>query len=499
MVQAFDRLRSQHPAWRLLSARRAPLVAGCLKLLFEQRSERVRMEDAVELLARMLAEHANQPDYGIDTTEYGRLARRELRQHIKAKLLVERDGELIATDALQQAFRFLDRLEDRIMSSTASRLATVQQQIAEVSSRLNPEPEVRAARIRAQIAELEAELERVEQGELEVLDGRDAVEAIQDVYSLAMSLHDDFGRVEDSYRHAGQELRISIIRDQHHRGVVIDQLLEGHEALIETNEGRLFEAFFQQLSDSDELETMTADLVAVLNAPAAGHALDRRQAVELRQLHRRLVAESNSVIRARGRAERDVRNYLRSGLGAEHTRVSQLLDQILEQALDLPWESQRFRRAPSPLPPVAPPVSVPVPERIRIKDISVDDVEELDFRAQSVDLDDVTDEFWRALDGLDRRDLARRTVEVVVEAGRPMTMAELAAALPPTHDLETLSVWVEMANQAGCHIGGDGAVGHHGHRGEQIEVEVEDGARVRFHTPVVVFEPEALVDKEWEL
>lgn len=512
-VQAYDRLRHLHPAWRLLSARRAPLVAGCLKLLFAQRSERVRMTDAVELLAQMLAEHANQPDYGIDTTDYGRLARRELRQQIKAKLLVERDGELIATDALQQALRFLDRLEERIMSSTASRLATVQQQISDVSNRLNPEPEVRAARIRENIAELEAELERVERGEVEVLEGPDATEAIQEVFSLAMSLHDDFGQVEDSYRRADQELRVSIFRDQNHRGAVMDQLLEGHEALLETNEGRLFQAFFHQLSNSDELEKMNANLVEILNAPPARDALNRRQQMELRQLHRRLVAESNKVIRARGRAERDVRNYLRIGLGAEHTRVTRLLDDILEHALDLPWESQPFRRSDSPLPPIAPAVAVPAPERIRLKDITEAEADDLDFRNQSVDLEEVDGEFWRALDGLDRRELARRTVEVVTDAGRSMTMAEVAAALPPSHDLETLSVWVEMCHQAGCHIGttgypatadgredADGRVGNDRREDhEVIDVETGDGTVVRFHTPVVVFEPDALAGRTWEL
>jgi hypothetical protein len=45
---------------------------------------------------------------------------------LKRGLIVERDGQIMATDALQRALRFLDSLEDQAMTSTASRLATVQ-------------------------------------------------------------------------------------------------------------------------------------------------------------------------------------------------------------------------------------------------------------------------------------------------------------------------------------------------------------------------------------
>ncbi|MCP3988229.1 MAG: DUF3375 domain-containing protein [Actinomycetia bacterium] len=490
VADTYSRLRHQHPAWRLLASRRAPLVIACLKLLFDGGSERVTVDDVIELLATMLAEHANNPDYEINSADYTRLARRELRLHIKSKLLVERDGELSATDSLQQVFRFVERMEDRLMSSTASRLATVQYQIADVTSRLDPDPEIRAERIRRQIAELEEELARASDGDVEVLEGDAAVEAINEVYSLAISLHDDFGRVEDSYRAADQDLRVSIIRDQQHRGTVIDQLLEGHETLVETPEGKVFQAFYAQLNETDDLERMSRNLSDMLDSVAAQTALSRKQQTDLRRLRGRLVGESSNVVRARARSERDVRNYLRTGLGVEHQRVSQLLDQILEHALDVGWESQRVRRSPSPLPPIGPAVALPVPERLLIKDINIDEADALDFRSQSVDLDDVDNEFWHALDGLDRRELARQTVTVVAARGEPMTMAEIATVLPPTHDLETISVWVEMGHQS---------MASFDDTSETIDVETADDTAIRFRVPRVVFEPESLVGQGWEL
>lgn len=72
-VATYQRLREQNPAWGLLAAR-APLVLACLTRLFAQPGERVTFDDAVQMLTEILAEHANNPDYEIRSTELCRLA-----------------------------------------------------------------------------------------------------------------------------------------------------------------------------------------------------------------------------------------------------------------------------------------------------------------------------------------------------------------------------------------------------------------------------------------
>lgn len=59
--------RNQHPAWLLLASRRAPLVLGCLRTLFEHGPDGIPVEDALQALADMLANHAVQIKYSPDT------------------------------------------------------------------------------------------------------------------------------------------------------------------------------------------------------------------------------------------------------------------------------------------------------------------------------------------------------------------------------------------------------------------------------------------------
>jgi len=490
LSQTYIAARRQNPAWQLLAARRAPLVLGCLKPLFEKTQDGIVLEDALQLLSEMLSQHANSDEFGIDTEDYPKIARKELRDWIKRGLIVEREGRLLATDALQRTLQFVDGLNDRIMTSTASRLATVQREIENLEARLNPDRQSRAGYLKQKIKALEEELRQVEAGHFDVLEGNQAIEGIREVFNLALSLRADFRQVEDSYREADRDLRHSIISDHHHRGEIVDKLLDGHDDLLETVEGQVFHGFYDQLNQSVELENMKQRLRTILNNPASEKALKRRQQNDLRWLVTRLVSESRGVIRARARSERDVKGFLKTGLATENHRVGELLNQILEVALDVDWTSAKVRRSDSPLPPVSVAVpNLPLVERLRFKSVDQEDPQSLELQEQAMNLDDVEEEFWYAFDGLDRDALIRETLEFLAATGREVSLAELAKALPPTHDLETLALWLGLAREAELPVL---------KAQEIVDISDREGLRLRFYVPMVKLSAKALesIDQE---
>ena len=228
------------------------MLLSCLQSLFAEGSGEIPIEDAREALASILSEHANDEAMAISSSDYSSEAQKELRAWIRKGLIIERDGLIMATDALEKALTFASSLDNRLMTSTASRLSTVQREIENLESRLDPDPASRAAHIRQQIQRLEHELTAIAQGDFEVLEGPRAQEGIREVYSLATSLLSDFRRVEDSYREADKALRHSIISDEHHRGEIVDKLLDSHDHLLQTSEGQVFHSFHQQLGRSVE-------------------------------------------------------------------------------------------------------------------------------------------------------------------------------------------------------------------------------------------------------
>jgi hypothetical protein len=476
LSERFTKLRRNHPAWLLLASRNGPLILASLTTLLDAHPGGIDIEDAVAHVAGAFADHANDTEFELGD-DHSLAARRELRHWLKRGLVVERNGQLMATDALQRAVLFLDSLEVQTMTSTASRLATVQRAIEDLEAQLNPSLSDRVQSLQARIDSLTKDLAAVKSGDIEVLDGSPAEEGIREVYQLAISLQADFRRVEDSYREADRSLRQRIISEKQNRGQIVDELLGSHEALAQTAEGQVFESFHQQLVKSDELDQMKARLRSILNNKNTDKALERKQKTDLRQLVSRLVQDSERVIQARARSERDVRSFLKSGLADEQIRVGALLQEIFQVALEVDWQSQKVRRAPGPLPPIAIATpNLPLIERLLVKQIDRDDSDDFDLTLSQADPAKMDDEFWQAFNALDRAQLFESTVARLRAAGKSLTIGELAEALPPTHDLETLAYWLSMARQVGIEIDV---------REEAIELFDKQDGWFRFHVPWV--------------
>lgn len=489
IVQKYIALRRNHAAWLLLASPKSPLILASLKHLIETNPTGVDFEEAVERLAAAFADYANDSEFDLGN-DHPLEARREIRQWLKRGLIVERAGKILATDAFQRSLNFLESLEDQAMTSTASRLATVQRAIEILESQLSRNQNDREKSLQARIDLLTQELKSVRAGNFEVLEGSKAEEGIREVYQLAISLQNDFRRVEDSYREADRMLRQRIISENQNRGEIVDELLNGHAQLVQTVEGQVFESFYAQLVKSSELQEMKSRLRAILENVNTSRALARKQKAELQQLVPRLVQESERVIQARARSERDVRGFLKSGLADEQMRVGSLLQEIFQVALELDWQSQKLRRLNGPLPPIAISIAnLPVIERLLSKQVGEDAEEDLKLDANEADPNAMDAEFWNAYHALNRTELFRQTLEHLRDTTRQPTIGELAQALPPSHDLETLAFWLAMARQSGIAL--DDAT-------ESIVLEDIAQQRTRFTIPTVKVSYNAVRDLKVE-
>ncbi|VAW55799.1 FIG149030: hypothetical protein [hydrothermal vent metagenome] len=487
-------LRKHHPAWQLLAATKGPLMIAVLQSLFKENLESVEFDTVVLDLAQLL--RTQQENGEIEcSSDYQQEARREIRGWIKRGLLQERQGRVLATDALDSVLRFVQGLDQRIMSSSASRLAVVQREIEHLEASLNPNPEQREAFLKSKIAELEAELAQVKQGNIEVLPEAQAVESIREIYALSTSLSHDFRRVEDSYRDADHNLRESIIAEQNNRGEIVDKLLDSHEELLETPEGKVFNGFYQQLGRALELEKMKRQLRTIASHSSAKKALTLVQQSDLRWLIMRLVMESGRVLKARARSEKDVRGFLKTGLAAEHHRVGQLLNDVFASAVTLDWSLQKFRRRPSSLPPVALANNgLPLIERLRFKEWKPDATQALNLLPQTAQLDELDEDFWESFDGLNQQALFDETLELLASSQQKlglshMSIAEIARELPPQHDLEAIALWLSMA------MASDSVKPA---QYEQLEI-IQNKTRVRFNVPTVALNIEDTKTMEFEV
>jgi len=220
----------------------------------------------------------------------------------------------------------------------------------------------------------------------------------------------------------------------------------------------------------------------------------------------RLVMESERVVKARARSEKDVRNFLKTGLAAEHHRVGQLLNDFFSPAMALDWSSQILRRTPSSLPPLAMANNgLPVAERLRFKQYSPDKSESLELLPQDGQLSDMDDDFWASFDALNQTALFNQTIELLSAQSGDMSIADIANHLPPSHDLEAISLWLSMAMASDTII--SNKTESFDIITEALNIKTEESGKdiklvnkvVRFTTPVVALNQTAVKDMDFEI
>ena len=490
-AQRYLTARQNHSAWRLLASPRAPLVLACLAGLFEQAQDGVDEAEALLALADILASFASQDELEIDEKNIQQQAGRELREWIRRRLIIERGQRLYSTDALNSALIFADSLDNRIMTSTASRLLVVQQQIEKLAVSLNPNPQAHIHALEQKIQHLQQQLEQARQGHIEILTEQQAVESIREVYVLSNGLCSDFRRVEDSWREADKSLRQHMMLEDNHRGTIVDSLLDGQEALLNTPEGQVFDGFMRQLKQSDDITAMKVQINEILRHEATHKALNRQQTLELKWLQMRLIQESKLVMQARARSEKDVRNFIKTGLAAEHHRVSLLLNEVMKAALDVDWSKQKNKRAPTALPPISFALAnIPMVERLLPKQVEDNQLNDLDFSSNEQPLNVQDDEFWAALSGLDPQQLLQDTLLTLKQQGRALSLSELAELMPPTEDLETFALWLAMAKDASITVNQER---------ETCILTDSNQQRWQFTLPKTQLDAQALEAIEWDL
>lgn len=454
-IRHLQDLRKTHPAWALLCARSAPYLISLLKPLIEDKSTSLTFEDAAEKLAIMLKEFDDEGEKEaiLSGKERNPLAeaRSELHEWIKRRLLVERRGSIFGTDSLQIAMGFVSELDSqRFMTSTASRLSTVQNAVEELSSNLNPDPKARIRRLERRISKDQKLLEKAKRGEIDVLSGDRAKESIREVFQLTMTLPNDMIRVAEAYQKEGRTIREQIAAEQSTRGDVLKHFLDSNDRLLRTPEGTVFDAFFAQLRETEDLERMRGSIEAILKNPHTVSALTSQQQRDFGTILKRLVDDSLRVIEARSSSEKSVQAFIDQNMSGDNRAVGRLLGEILGIALKVDWGSSAIRKSLAPLPPIAVfEGTVPSVSRYLISSPSAKEKGEFDLTPKELGFDDIKDEVSVLTGKLNRKAFANETIQILeASSERGFSISELYGLITPKDELDAISVWLQMCNEA---------------------------------------------------
>ena len=433
-------LRQSHPAWRLLRAGNAPLIVSFLERVFVIPNQRVIVQGELiealedELFARRQA--AGEDAFPKRAQEYlndWAAPEQGLIRRFYADNSDEPSYDL--TPATEKTINWLQSLIGRQFVGTESRLLTLFELLRQISEGSDSDPQTRRAELLRRRADIDAQIARIDDGHLPMLDDASIRDRFQQFTSLASELLSDFREVEENFRQLDRESRERIARWEGSKGELLADILGERDVITSTDQGRSFQAFFDFLMSPQRQEELGELLTRVLSLPALDPlSPDRR----LRKVHHdwHIAAEhAQGTVRA---LSRQLRQFLDDQAWLENRRIMDVIRQLENHALDI--------RANPPkgefitMEGLSPQIALPMERPLHVP-------------AHKTEVDSLlseghTDEDAMALftqKVIDREALIRHAQSQLQRVDQ-VSLAELIESKPMTDGLAELVTWLQLAD-----------------------------------------------------
>lgn len=337
---AYKRLLDEdHATLTMLRANHLPVVAAVLSAHLGQAGHRLPVEDLhekIDLDLEDLRSHfalstKNAKAFCDDWRDANLLVRRPATQ--------SRGETYELSPGALDALRIVDQLQAPRTTMTESRLVSLAAAVRQLAVDTDPDQTRRLERLHREREQIDAEIARVDAGDVAVLETRRAVERATDILMQADGLPADFARVRARFEELNKDLRASILSMDDSQSSVLDDVFRGVDMIESSDEGRTFTAFSALIRDPERAAALDADLAAVLGRDFAGHlSPDERRT--LRTLVRHLKSGSRDVHSVLTEFARGLRRYVFS----QEFQRDRALRLALQDALALAVPASRATR-----------------------------------------------------------------------------------------------------------------------------------------------------------
>lgn len=235
-----ETLRNHHPAWRLLNSPHAPLIASFLQRAFVIPNLRViaavdlaeMLEDTLYALREQLGEQAF-PKRGLEyLNDWAGNDKGWLR---KFYLAGSDEAQFDLSPSSEKAIAWLSSLQERSFVGTESRLLTLFDLLKQMREGSETDPQIRIAELQRKREEIDAEMARVLNGDLPIMDETAVKDRFQQFTQLARELLTDFREVEQNFRLLDRRVRERITLWDGSKGELLQEILNESDTIANSD------------------------------------------------------------------------------------------------------------------------------------------------------------------------------------------------------------------------------------------------------------------------
>jgi len=332
-----DTLRTHHPAWRLLRSDHAPLVASFLHRTFVVPNVRVMsaadlaeaLEDELYALRDRLGADAY-PKHALDyLNDWASPEKGWLRKFYRQD---SDEPHFDLTPATEKAIVWLDALTERSFVGTESRLLTLFDLLRQMSEGSESDPQKRIAELHRRRDEIDAEIARVNSGDLPLLNDTALKDRFQQFMQLARDLLTDFREVEQNFRMLDRRVRERIALWEGSKGALLEEIMGERDAIGDSDQGKSFRAFWEFLMSSTRQEELTERLTRVLALPVVANL---KPDARTGRVHYDWLEAGEHTQRTVAQLSQQLRRFLDDQAWLENRRIMDILRGIEARALAL--------------------------------------------------------------------------------------------------------------------------------------------------------------------
>lgn len=253
---ALKNMRLYNPAWKLLAASRGSLA---ISFLYSEFVADNRREIAEHTLAQDLSDFIEQFANAEEELPPSRelLARWSDDEHSWLRKFYPKNSDEThydLTSMAQKAIEWIVSLKAQSFIGTESRLLMVFQLLNEIVEQSDDDPERRVKELQRRRDELEAEIARIEQGVVSVLEPVQIKERFSQAMQMSREILSDFRGVEQNFRDLNRSMIKKIAGWDKGKGELLEDFFYTHNGIYQSDQGKSFEAFFQFIMSPQALE-----------------------------------------------------------------------------------------------------------------------------------------------------------------------------------------------------------------------------------------------------
>ena len=328
---------------RVLQSRQAPLAMSFFFYAFKLKNRlQIPYAELKELLTEFLDnldEDAKQ-EYTLLPQQFLDLWSNDSQGFIRKYFELKEDEPMTELTAdTERALEWMQSLEKREFVGTQSRFLSIYESMKRIADQTEDNPHSRLTFLKEQRKKLDDEIKEIQTtGVVNRMDATQIRERFLNLIEDSRRLVSEFRLVEDIFKDITRKIKEKKLTEAVTKGEILREVLDAHDGLEESDQGRSFSAFWSFLVSEDQQNQLRAFSKKILETPEIREFVrknpDRQLDTSLLKLKNQLLQVGQKVLKSKFRLSEELRKLLHQKALVENKRVLELAFEIKKLLLE---------------------------------------------------------------------------------------------------------------------------------------------------------------------